>query len=92
MSTDEYDRMVDQTLFDTRERVVAVATARLMGEPDEPVSQALIGHLARLEPDLLRDMLSVALWHGGRSAEREARTRLLQLRDATDIPALTGGA
>ncbi len=89
---DEYDRFVDNMLADTRERSVAVATARLIGEDDELVCQALIEHLARLGPDLLRDMLSVALWHGGRSAEREARTRLMQLRDAKDIPTLVGGA
>ena len=84
-----YHDTLDIHLHELREIACAIVAARLCGDVDD---QALLNAYEDYIDDLpdvyVRDMLTQALWHGGRSVEREARTRLATLRDVSDVAIL----
>lgn len=93
-----WDANVNAHITEHREHLIAIATARLTGVNSAAAEEALHQHLDCYGPadvPLLLDMLGRALWRGGRSVEREARTRLIQLRDKDpleEIERLNGGS
>lgn len=77
-------------LHELRECYVAIATCRETSPPvdEESAQDALAAWVERYGPEhvtLLLHMLGEVLWDGVRSAQREARTRLIRLRDANYV-------
>ncbi len=80
-----YRWAIARHLHQLREHVVAVAVARLYPTDDRPAMQAVTDYLSALDEDMREEVLRQVLWKGCRSAEREARTRLMRLRNAKDV-------
>jgi hypothetical protein len=83
-----YHDTLDLHLHELREIACAIVAARLTKVDDQALLNAYEDYLDDLPDVYVRDMLTQALWHGGRSVEREARTRLATLRDVSDVAIL----
>ena len=76
---------VGRHVHEVRERVLAILTARLVGEYDGEAVARLYGHLERFDETYLREMFIRALWDGGEQAEATARSRLNVLARTRDV-------
>lgn len=78
---DRYNRDVEETVEELRERLIVVVTARLIAEDETAATAAFNELLDSIPPTMLADALGAALWYGGPAVEDVARDRLLRLRD-----------